>query len=225
MKTASTRSIVFVTLTATTLVLGGCGLSRAVKGGAIGAATGGAIGAAIGNRMGSTATGAIAGAAIGGTAGAVIGHYMDRQAEEMAANLDSASVERVGEGIKLTFGSGILFRSGSADLTPEASTNLVQLADILKKYPDTNLIIEGHTDSDGSESFNQTLSERRANTVRTALVNNGVAAERLTAVGYGESQPVMSNDTPAGKAANRRVEIAVFANDKLKQEAQASAAQ
>lgn len=225
MNTKFVRSITLVTVTATTLVLGGCGLSRAVKGGAIGAAAGGAIGGLIGNRMGNTAAGAITGAAVGGTAGAVIGHYMDKQAEEMNANLDDVSVVRVGEGIRLTFGSGVLFSTASADLTADAQTNIQRLAEILVKYPDTNLVIVGHTDSDGSETYNQGLSERRANAVKAALTARGVAATRLSAAGRGETEPIADNGSADGKAANRRVELAVVANEALQQQAAASSAQ
>jgi outer membrane protein OmpA-like peptidoglycan-associated protein len=225
MKANLVRSITVATVAACSLTVAGCGLSRAVKGGVIGAAAGGALGGVIGNRMGNTAAGAVAGAAIGGTAGAAIGHYMDRQAAEMAAQLDSANVARVGEGIKVTFGSGVLFRTGSADLTAEARGNLVELAKILAKYPDTDVLVEGHTDSDGSEQFNQTLSERRANAVVTALTQNNVPTTRLRPVGYGETQPIVANDTPANKAANRRVDLIVLANEKLKADAEAGTVQ
>lgn len=198
----------------------GCGASNTVKGGGIGAAAGGVIGGVIGSKTGSTAVGAIIGAAVGGAAGALIGNYMDRQAEEMKKDLEGARVERVGEGIKITFPSGILFATNKYDLQSSARDNVDKLAKILKKYADTNILIEGHTDSDGTDAYNQTLSEKRASTVSTYVKELGVAGSRITTKGYGESQPVASNDTPEGKQANRRVEIAIFANDKLKKAAE-----
>jgi outer membrane protein OmpA-like peptidoglycan-associated protein len=201
-------------------VINGCGASNTVKGGAIGAAAGGIIGGIIGNAAGSTATGAIIGAAIGGTAGALIGNYMDKQAEEMQRDISGAKVERVGEGIKITFQSGILFAVNSSDLQPGAQENIGKLAAILNKYPDTNILVEGHTDSTGSTEYNQSLSERRAQSVANYAKSVNVKGERFTTVGYGESQPAVSNSTTDGRQANRRVEIAIFANDDLKDAAQ-----
>jgi outer membrane protein OmpA-like peptidoglycan-associated protein len=193
-----------------------CGWSRTAKGGAIGAAGGAVIGGVIGHAAGNTAVGAIIGAAVGGTAGALIGNYMDKQAAEIQQDIEGARVERVGEGIKITFASGILFKTASSDLQPEAGTNVDKLAVILNKYPDTNILIEGHTDTDGSEEYNQKLSEQRANSVANRLKGQNVQGPRLTTIGYGESQPVAGNDTAEGKQSNRRVEVAIFANDKLK---------
>jgi outer membrane protein OmpA-like peptidoglycan-associated protein len=202
------------------MTLMGCAASSTTKGGAIGAGAGGVIGGIIGKQTGNTAVGAIIGAAIGGSAGALIGHKMDKQAEEMKQKVDGANIERVGEGIKITFASGILFKTGSADLQPQAKQNVEKLAQILKEYPDTNILIEGHTDSDGTDALNQKLSERRAQAVATYAQSLGVSSARFQTIGYGESQPVASNDTAEGKQANRRVEIAVMANDKMKQAAQ-----
>ena len=201
------------------LVMTGCGMSNAVKGGAIGAGAGGVIGGVIGKQTGHTAAGAIIGAAVGGAAGTIIGRQMDKQAAEMKNDLEGAKIERIGEGIKLTFDSGILFRTNSAQLQPQAKTNIEKLAQILKKYPDTEILIEGHTDSDGSDAYNQKLSERRAEAVAVYARSLGVAGSRMKTIGYGETQPVASNDTPEGKQANRRVEIAVMANEKMKKAA------
>lgn len=196
--------------------ISGCSASKTVKGGAIGATAGGIIGGIIGNKAGNTAAGVIIGAAIGGTAGALIGNYMDRQAEEMQRDIEGAKIERIGEGIKITFDSGILFATNSSDLQPVAKTNIEKLAVILNKYEDTNILVEGHTDSTGSDDYNMGLSEKRAGSVANHAKSNGVKGDRFTIVGYGESQPVMSNSTAAGRQANRRVEIAIFANDDLK---------
>lgn len=201
------------------ILLAGCSASKTVKGGAIGAAAGGVIGGVIGNAAGNTAVGAIIGAAVGGTAGALIGNYMDKQAEEMQRDIKGAKIERVGEGIKITFDSGILFASGKANLETSARANIEKLAVILNKYADTNVLVEGHTDSDGSEEFNQRLSEARATTVATYVKGQGVQGSRLTTSGYGEMQPIAPNDSAEGKRQNRRVEIAVFANDDLKEAA------
>lgn len=186
------------------------------QGALIGGTAGAAIGAVIGDKAGNTALGAILGAAIGGAAGAYIGNYMDKQAAEIERDLEGAKVERVGEGIKITFDSGILFDVNKAKLQPVAEDNLSKLASILNKYPDTEILIEGHTDSDGSEEYNMDLSMKRANSVSSHLAIENVAASRFHVVGYGELQPIADNSTPQGKALNRRVEIAIFANDKLK---------
>ncbi|MGE5683366.1 MAG: OmpA family protein [Bacillota bacterium] len=201
------------------LVSTGCNASKTVKGGAIGAGVGGVIGGAIGKHYGNTAAGAIIGAAVGGTAGALIGNYMDRQAEEMKKDLDGARVERIGEGIKITFPSGILFATNSSTLQQSAKDDILRLAKILNKYKDTNVLIEGHTDSDGTDEYNQKLSERRAASVSDFARSNGVDPSRLQTVGYGESQPVAPNDNSVDKQKNRRVEIAVYANEKLKEAA------
>ena len=201
------------------VAIGGFGCSsmkKRDKGAVIGATTGAVIGGIIGKQAGNTAVGAILGAAIGGAAGAVIGNYMDKQAEEMKRDLEGANIERVGEGIKITFNSGILFDVNKSDLRSEARVNLEKLAVILNKYPDTKIVIEGHTDADGTEEYNLNLSRLRAQSVANFVSTNQVDPTRFTIMGYGESQPVAENTTPDGKQANRRVEIAIFANDKLK---------
>jgi outer membrane protein OmpA-like peptidoglycan-associated protein len=209
-------SVLLVLALAFGLLFGGCGASNTVKGGAIGAGAGAVIGGLIGKATGNTAAGAIIGAAIGGTAGALIGNYMDRQAEEMQRDIKNAKIERVGEGIKITFDSGILFQTNSSDLQTTAKSNIESLAKILNKYEDTNILIEGHTDSTGSAEYNQALSERRAEAVANYAKGLGVASPRFSTVGYGKNQPVATNTTVEGRQANRRVEVAIFANDKLK---------
>jgi outer membrane protein OmpA-like peptidoglycan-associated protein len=193
--------------------------SRMAKGAAIGAAAGGAAGAAIGSSKGKTAEGAIIGAVIGGAAGAAIGRYMDKQAEEIRRDMRGATVTRVGEGILITFDSGLLFDVNSHSLRGATQGNLNELARILNKYPDTDVLIEGHTDSTGSEELNQALSERRAQSVSNYLLRQAVSKDRLITIGYGESQPIADNATAAGRQQNRRVEVAIFANKKLKRAA------
>jgi outer membrane protein OmpA-like peptidoglycan-associated protein len=198
-------------------------MNNAQKGAVGGAAAGGTIGAIIGHQSGNTAVGAILGAAIGGAAGAYIGHYMDKQAAEMERDLEGAKVERVGEGIKITFDSGLLFDVNKAELKQASRDNLTKLATILNKYPDTNILLEGHTDSDGTEEWNLELSRLRAQSVSNYLAVQQVSEPRFTIMGYGESQPIATNDTRQGKAQNRRVEVAIYANDKLKKTAEKKA--
>lgn len=197
-----------------------CNTSKVFRGGAIGAGAGGAIGGAIGSGSDNTAQGAIIGAAIGGTAGALIGKYMDRQAEELEQDLEGAEIERVGEGIKVTFDSGILFGFDSSTLTSQAQSNIGSLAETLSKYEDTNILIEGHTDSQGDEQYNQKLSERRAESVAKELGRLGVKNVRMKQIGYGENQPVADNTSDDGRSQNRRVEVAIFANEDLKKAAE-----
>jgi len=204
-------------------MLGCSSWSRTEKGAAIGTAAGAAVGAVIGKRAGNTAVGAILGAAVGGAAGAYIGNYMDKQAEEIERDLEGATVERVGEGIKITFDSGILFDVDKATLRPEARTNLEKLAVILNKYSDTDILIEGHTDSTGPDEYNLELSNKRAQSVAGYLSANDVVATRFTIMGYGETQPVADNSTVEGRQVNRRVELAIMANEKLKKAAEKQA--
>jgi len=181
------------------------------------------VGGVIGKKAGNTAVGAILGAAVGGAAGAYIGSYMDQQAAEMEKEIENAKIERVGEGIDITFDSGLLFDVNKATLKPQTKTNLNKLAEILQKYAETNVLIEGHTDATGSEEYNLELSKRRAQAVANYLAGLNVNPSRFTTMWYGESQPVATNDTSEGRQANRRVEIAVMANDKLKETAKANA--
>jgi outer membrane protein OmpA-like peptidoglycan-associated protein len=203
------------------MTLSGCAsLNNATIYGGTGAALGAGVGAIVGNQFGNhSVIGALVGAAVGGTAGALIGANMDKQAAELQKDLKGARVERVGEGIKITFDSGILFASGSAIVQPAAVGNIKNLAVTLNKYKDTNIIVEGHTDSTGKEEQNQSLSERRATAVSNILKSENVLATRVSSMGYGASQPVASNDTPENRQLNRRVEIAIFANERMKEAA------
>jgi len=200
-------------------LISSCGWNHMARGSAIGAGIGGVVGGIIGHQAGNTAVGAIIGAAVGGGAGAAIGHYMDKQADEIRRDLRNAKVERVGEGIKITFDSGILFDIGSDNLKSNARQNVDDLAKILQKYKDTNILVEGHTDSTGSESLNQRLSEDRASSVSRELKSVGVLGSRISTMGYGETQPIADNGSSFGRQQNRRVEIAIFANNKLKRAA------
>jgi outer membrane protein OmpA-like peptidoglycan-associated protein len=195
-----------------TLALTACSLSRKEKGAIIGGAAGGVAGGVIGNQTGSTVRGAIIGAVVGGAVGAIIGHQMDQQAKELQQNIPGATVTRVGEGIAVTFASGLLYDFDSDVVRPEAASNLRNLASSLKKYPNTDLIIVGHTDAVGTSAYNQGLSERRATAAANYLQSQGVTPTRLRAMGRGETEPLASNDTEGGRQLNRRVEIAIFAN-------------
>jgi outer membrane protein OmpA-like peptidoglycan-associated protein len=201
----------------------GCAWSNKAKGGTIGAGAGAVAGGVIGKVAGNTALGAIIGAAVGGTAGVIIGNHMDKQAEEMRRDLQNAKIERIGEGIKITFDSGILFETNSSNLQPVARGNIESLVKILNKYPDSNILIEGDTDNTGTDEYNQKLSERRAQAVADYQASLGIRSARISRVGLGETNPVASNDTDYGRQQNRRVEVAIFANDKLKKAAQSQA--
>ncbi len=187
-------------------------LNKKQEGAIIGATAGGAAGAVIGNNTGSTARGAIIGAVIGGAAGAVVGHQMDQQAKELRQNIPGATVTRVGEGIAVTFASGLLYGFDSDVVRSESAGNLRSLAASLGKYPQTDLMIVGHTDAVGSSEYNQALSQRRAAAASNYLEAQGVNTARLKAVGRGETEPLSANDTEGGRQGNRRVEIAIYAN-------------
>jgi outer membrane protein OmpA-like peptidoglycan-associated protein len=200
-------------------LISNCGWNHMARGGTIGAGVGGVVGGLIGYKAGNTAVGAIIGAAVGGTSGAAIGRYMDKQAAEIRQDLKNAKVERVGEGIKITFQSGILFDVNSAALRQNARNNVNDLSRILQKYEDTNILVEGHTDSTGSSGYNLNLSQDRAETVSNQLQAQGILRSRIQVIGYGEDQAVADNKTEVGRKSNRRVEIAIFANIKLKRAA------
>jgi outer membrane protein OmpA-like peptidoglycan-associated protein len=208
------------------LILSGCkSMNKTQKGAAIGTAGGAAAGAVIGRAAGNTAMGAIIGAAVGGVTGAVIGRKMDKQAKEIEEKVPGAKVERVGEGIVVDFTEKILFGYDRSDLNTSAEANLNKLVTILKEYPDTDIEVQGHTDSRGSDEYNMGLSERRATAVSRYLRSKGVADSRLTTKGYGESAPVSSNDTDDGRAQNRRVTFLITANEKMKEDAKKEAGQ
>lgn len=203
--------------------LGACsGLTNTERGAVGGATTGAVLGGVIADATdGNTAVGAILGAAIGGAAGAAIGSRMDDQAEELESELGDAEVERVGEGIKVTFDSGILFDFDSDGLRAEARANLADLAASLSEYEGTRVLVVGHTDSSGTDSYNQALSERRAGAARSYLLQQGLLGDRVEAVGLGESEPIADNESDAGRQENRRVEVAIYASDDMQDEMRA----
>ena len=213
LSTSHSRIRVTCAVAIASLTAFGCATNKQT-GAAAGAAAGGAVGAVVGNATGSTARGAIIGAVVGGTAGAIIGHQMDQQAKELKVAIPGATVERVGEGIQVTFASGLLYDFDSDAIKPTAAENLRKLAASLKEYPTTDLLIVGHTDAQGSDDYNQALSQRRAFSASTYLEAQGVAASRLRATGRGESEPVASNETDAGRQTNRRIEVAIYNSKK-----------
>jgi len=182
----------------------------ALYGTAGGAAAGAIIGQAIGHDTKGTLIGTAVGAAVGGLAGAGIGRYMDNQEQALRnamAYSNATSIQRTGDAIAVTFKGDVLFSTGSSAIQPGAYVEIDRMAQVLQQYPETRIRIEGHTDSTGSEQANLDLSQRRAEAVKTALISRGIAPERLTALGYGESRPIASNTTPEGRQLNRRVEV------------------
>ena len=214
------------------MLLTACGtLNNLQRGAGIGAAGGAVAGAALGTILGnggrSAAIGAAIGAAVGASAGAIIGHKMDKKAEELAA-LENAKVETLKdanglEAIKVTFDSGILFATGKSDLGPDSQANLMEFAKKMADLPDTDFAILGHTDNTGSAAVNEKLSAERAQKVASFLVQCGIAAKRMNAEGRSYLEPVADNGTSAGRAKNRRVEIYIYANENMIQEATSQA--
>lgn len=212
-------------IAAVAIILAGCkSMNKTTKGAIIGTAGGGAVGAVIGKAAGNTALGAIIGAAVGGATGAVIGHKMDKQAKQIESSVPGAKVERVGEGINVEFSEKILFAFGQYALSASAASNLDKLATVLKEYPDTDIEVQGHTDSKGADDYNMTLSEKRATTVANYLKGKGIPASRIRTKGFGETAPVATNDTEEGRAQNRRVNFLITANEKMKADAKKEAA-
>jgi outer membrane protein OmpA-like peptidoglycan-associated protein len=208
--------------------------SKQDKGVAIGAGAGAVIGGILGNNVGNknnTALGAVLGAAIGGVAGGIIGNKMDKQAEKIKTEIPGAKVERVGEGINVTFDetnpdgskSGVYFATNKYNITSNSQLAVDKLVKIFTEFPETNILVEGHTDYVGTDAANLTLSKRRANAVGNALNAAGLSSNRLTVKWYGESQPKEDNTTEVGRASNRRVEFSITANEKMKAEAKKEA--
>jgi len=205
------------------LTIMACSLNRTQKGAMTGTAAGAAVGTIAGKTAGNTALGAVIGAAVGGTAGAIIGRQMDKQAEDIKQSVPDVEVIRVEEGIVVEFSSSVLFGFDQSSLSMAARDNLDKLVIVLNNYRDTDITIQGHTDSKGSESYNQKLSEQRATSVSNYLVTKGIKKNRVTTQGYGEMLPKYLNDTEAGRDKNRRVEFLITANDTMKDNAEKQA--
>ena len=210
----------FAVLLCAVLIFQGCASwNKTQKGAVVGTAAGGGMGTIIGNAAGNTALGAIIGAAVGGAAGAVIGHQMDKQAEEIKNSVPDAKVERVGEGIVVEFSSNVLFGFDQTNLSSESKVSLDKLVKVLNTYNETDIELQGHTDSKGSLAYNQNLSEERAGSVSGYLLGAGIASNRMTIKGYGETAPKYDNGSAEGRSQNRRVEFLITANEKMKADA------
>src|SRR5690606_38978338 len=227
MKMNKKLAVFGLTVATSAMLFGSCtavqNSSSTTKGAVIGTTAGAGIGALIGNKAGNTAVGAIAGAVIGGAAGTLIGKKMDKQAKEIENTVAGAQVEQVGEGILVKFDSGILFDFNSSALKSNAKTNIAKLVETLNKEPDTEILVLGHTDNVGTLSANQKVSEARAKAVRDYAVSQGLAGGRIKTEGKNYSEPIASNDTDAGRAENRRVEVVIVASKKMQEAAKAEA--
>jgi len=198
--------------------------NKTQRGAVIGAVAGGVLGAVLGNNIGkggNGALGAVLGTVVGGVAGGLIGNKMDKQARQISESLPGAKVERVGEGIRLVLGeNSIRFDTNKSSLTPTAKANLNKLVAVFTEYPDTNIQIYGYTDNTGSDAYNLTLSEQRASSVKEYLIAKGLNNSRFSTSGFGEADPIVTNETAEGRSQNRRVEFAITANEKMINDAQ-----
>ncbi|MFL5616290.1 MAG: OmpA family protein [Gemmatimonadaceae bacterium] len=219
-----TRGVGVASIAVMLVASAGCQtLNKKEQGGIIGAASGAVVGSVVGHATGSTARGAIIGAAVGGAAGAIIGHQMDQKAKEIQAKVPGAVVTREGEGLVVTFDSGLLFDFDSDQLRQASRQNLDNLAASLSTFGDSKLLLVGHTDDKGTDTYNADLSRRRANAVASYLITKGVPSGRVSTSGRGESEPIAPNDTDANRQKNRRVEVAITAGDQMKAQAKAQA--
>lgn len=229
MKTLTTnslpgRSVIAVILSVLLLSSASCSsLGQTERGAIIGAASGAVVGGAVGRATGSTSRGAIIGAAVGGAAGAIIASRMENTAETLRERLPNATVEEVGEGILVTFDGGILFDFDSSTLRSGARDDLSAFADALSDMRSANVLVAGHTDSVGSEEYNYDLSLRRAQSAVDYLASQGHPRDHLRMAGLGETEPVATNETEAGRQQNRRVELAVYASEEMQEEARQEA--
>ncbi|MBQ0768706.1 MAG: OmpA family protein [Bizionia sp.] len=194
------------------------------KGGAIGAAGGAVLGAILGNNIGKGGNGelgAVIGGVVGGGAGILIGSKMDKQAQKIENEIPGAQVERVDDGIVITFdeNSGVYFATEKYNVNAASQASLDKLAAVFMEYPDTNILVVGHTDSAGAEAYNMTLSKNRAYAVTNYLTGKGLSSSRFTTNWFGENQPTNDNSTAEGRAKNRRVNVAILPNEKMIQDA------
>tara|TARA_R110002126_G_C10490551_1_gene503859 strand:+ start:38490 stop:39182 length:693 start_codon:yes stop_codon:yes gene_type:complete len=194
------------------------------KGTTIGAAGGALLGAIIGNNVGNgknSKLGAVIGGVLGGGAGILIGKKMDEQAKKIETEIPGAVVERVDDGILVTFdeNSGVYFDTNKSNINAKSKATLDKLAKVFIEFTDTKILVVGHTDSSGKDDYNLMLSEKRATSVTNYLVSDGIASSRFETLWYGETQPKYDNATAEGRAKNRRVNVAIVPNDKMKNEA------
>lgn len=224
------RKIVVMLLLSVALV--GCqaynNSNKTQRGAVIGVAGGALLGAILGNNLGdggNSELGAVVGAAVGGAAGAIIGNQMDKQAKKIEEEIPGAEVKRVDEGIIVTFdeNSGVYFDTNKSDVNAASQETLNKLVKILAEYPETNVVIVGHTDSSGSNAYNMTLSEKRAKSVIQFFIGQGLASSRFTTQWFGEEKPEYDNSTPEGRAKNRRVNVVIVPNETMKEQAKQQA--
>lgn len=233
MKTFLKQATLFAFALTLVISMGSCEATQNAnnkqKGAVIGATGGAILGAILGNNVGkggNGALGAVIGGVVGGGAGVLIGNKMDNQAKKIEEEIPGAQVERVDDGIVVTFdeNSGVYFDTAKYDVNTQSQANLDKIANVLREYPDTNVLVIGHTDSVGADAMNMTLSKNRANSVTNYLVQNkGLSAGRFTTNWYGEEAPIADNSTAEGRAKNRRVNLAIVPNEKMKQEAKKEA--
>ncbi|MFQ3173726.1 MAG: outer membrane protein OmpA-like peptidoglycan-associated protein [Flavobacterium sp.] len=201
--------------------------NKTQRGAGIGAASGAVIGAILGNNLGKGgkgAMGAVLGGVVGGVAGGVIGNKMDKQARQIDEVLPGAEVKRVGEGIQLVLNeNAVRFDTNKSTLTATAKANLDKLVPVFLEYPDTDITIFGYTDITGPADYNLKLSGERAASVRNYLVGKGLSSSRFNVTGLGIANPIATNETEQGRSENRRVEFAITANDKMREDAKAEA--
>lgn len=200
------------------------------KGAVIGAAGGAVLGAIIGNNVGKGGNGelgAVIGGVVGGTAGVLIGNKMDKQAQKIEEEIPGATVERVDDGIVLTFdeNSGVYFDTNKYNVNTASQETLNKLANVFVEYPNTNILVVGHTDNVGAEDYNMTLSKNRAYAVTNYLISKGLSSSRFTTNWFGESQPMYDNSTIDGRAKNRRVNVAILPNEQMVEDAKQQAGQ
>lgn len=198
------------------------------RGAVIGAASGAVLGAIIGNNVGKGGNGelgAVIGGVVGGTAGVLIGNRMDKQAQKIEEEIPGAQVERVDDAIVITFdeNSGVFFATNQYSINAASQETLNALAGVFMEYPNTNILVVGHTDSVGTEEYNMTLSKNRAYSVTNYLTGKGLNASRFTTNWFGETQPMHDNATPEGRAKNRRVNVAILPNEQMIQDAKREA--
>ncbi len=219
------RPLFAVSLAGIVAIAAGCTAMQNTNKTQRGAGGGAAAGALLGQLIGGNTKATMIGAAIGGVAGGIIGNNMDKQADAIQQAVPGAEVKRVGESIQIIFdeNSGVNFAFNSSSLTAQAKANLDQVAEVFREFPDTNLLLEGHTDSTGDANYNMTLSQQRAQAVANYLKTKGVGAGRFTVQAFGETKPRFDNSTPEGRAKNRRVEVVVAANEDMINDAKAQA--
>ena len=191
---------------------------RTAVGAGAGAVIGGGLGAIIGHQTGHAGAGAAIGAATGALVGGGIGYYLDKQAKDLRNVQEIQNVKQERDRLIATIPNNLLFDVNSAVIKPGGLDGLTKVADILNRYPETTITVKGHTDSTGSEAYNQQLSEKRAIAVADFIVGKGVNGARVTPIGYGEQLPIAGNDTEAGRLQNRRVEIEIIPNDSVAQQ-------